>query len=71
MFHFISFRCAELDRNLREKDVKIDQLKRTYEEAEDKTREANERCLQLKQQMHEQQRQNDELLREKTSEIST
>jgi DNA-binding transcriptional MerR regulator len=58
-------RYSELDRFLREKDVKIEQLKESYQELEDKWQNSNDQCFQLRQQLNEKQREHEHLIREK------
>ncbi len=59
------FRYSELDRLLREKDVKIEQLKQSYQELEDKWQSLNDQCFQLRQQQNEKQREYEHIIREK------
>lgn len=59
-----------MDRASREKDVKIEQLKQSYEELEDKWQQATDQCLQLKQQMNEKQREHEQILRDKDAQAS-
>jgi prophage antirepressor-like protein len=59
------FRYSELDRLLREKDVKIEQLKQSYQELEDKWQTSNDQCFQLRQQQNEKHREYEHLIREK------
>jgi len=58
-------RYSELDRFLREKDVKIEQLKESCQELEDKWQNSNDQCFQLRQQLNEKQREHEHLIREK------
>ena len=58
-------RHSELDRFLREKDVKIEQLKESYQELEDRWQTINDQCFQLRQQQNEKQREYEQLIREK------
>ncbi len=62
---FLVFRYSELDRLLREKDVKIEQLKESYQELEEKCESSNDQCLQLRQQQNEKHREYEHLIREK------
>lgn len=60
-------RHSELDRLLREKDVKIEQLKQSYTELEAKCENVTDQCFQLRQQQNEKQREFEHLIREKDS----
>ena len=64
------FRCSELDRVSREKDIKIEQLKESYHELEDKWQQMNDQCLQMKQQINEKHREHEQIMREKDSQTS-
>ncbi|CAF5115774.1 unnamed protein product, partial [Rotaria sp. Silwood1] len=62
---------SELDRLIREKDVKIEQLKQSYQELEDKWQSSNDQCFQLRQQQNEKQREYEQIIREKDTSLST
>ena len=63
-------RYSELDRVSREKDVKIEQLKESYQELEEKWQQINDQHLQLRQQLNEKQREHEHHLREKDTQAS-
>lgn len=69
--YFFSIRYSELDRLIREKDVKIEQLKQSYQEVEDKLQSSEDQCFQLRQQQNEKQREHEYLIREKDAALST
>ncbi len=56
---------------LREKDLKIEQLKESYQELEDKWENSNDQYLQLRQQLNEKQREYEHIIREKDAVQST
>ncbi|CAF4329458.1 unnamed protein product, partial [Adineta steineri] len=62
---------SELDRLLREKDIKIEQLKQSYQEIETKYESLNDQCFQLRQHQNEKQREHEHLIREKDVSLST
>ncbi|CAF3391432.1 unnamed protein product [Rotaria sp. Silwood1] len=66
-----SRKYSELDRLIREKDVKIEQLKQSYQELEDKWQSSNDQCFQLRQQQNEKQREYEQIIREKDTSLST
>ncbi|CAF3498701.1 unnamed protein product [Adineta steineri] len=66
-----SRKYSELDRLLREKDIKIEQLKQSYQEIETKYESLNDQCFQLRQQQNEKQREHEHLIREKDVSLST
>ena len=63
----VRLRHSELDRILREKDVKMEQLKESYAELEIKCENLNDQCFQLRQQQNDKQREHEHLIREKDS----
>ena len=63
-------RYSELDRLSREKDIKIEQLKESYQELEDKWQNATDQCLQLRQQQNEKQREHEQIIRDKDAQQS-
>ncbi|CAF0740218.1 unnamed protein product [Rotaria sordida] len=66
-----SRKYSERDRLIREKDVKIEQLKQSYQELEDKWQSSNDQCFQLRQQQNEKQREYEHIIREKDASLST
>jgi len=69
--YLLFFRYSELDRLLREKDIKLEQLKQSYQELEDKWQGVNDQCFQLRQQQNEKQREHEHIIREKDASLST
>ncbi len=69
--YLLFFRYSELDRLLREKDVKLEQLKQSYQELEGKWQGVNDQCFQLRQQQNEKQREHEHIIREKDASLST
>ncbi|CAF1294512.1 unnamed protein product [Adineta ricciae] len=65
-----SRKYSELDRLLREKEVKLEQFKESYQELEGKWESLNEQCFQLRQQLNEKQREHEHLIRDKDTELS-
>ncbi len=50
--------------------MKIEQLKASYQELEEKWTNTNDQCFQLRQQLNEKQREHEHLIREKDAEQS-
>ncbi|CAF1295365.1 unnamed protein product [Adineta ricciae] len=65
-----SRKYSELDRLLREKEVKLEQFKESYQELEGKWENLNDQCFQLRQQLNEKQREHEHLIRDKDTELS-
>ncbi|CAF2092065.1 unnamed protein product, partial [Rotaria magnacalcarata] len=65
-----SRKYSELDRLIREKDIKIEQLKQSYQELDDKLQSSNDQCFQLRQQQNEKQREHEHIIREKDVSLS-